>query len=130
MERLANTGPFKKSTRNLKKNYFRSITTYVRNSVRECEICIQGKRINNTRIAPELVHIPEWDLAPKHLMQIDLLPELSANGGYENIIIAIDVFSRYCCLSSFQPHHHNISTCVNTRELSYVNVNGFFSMTS
>ena len=28
-------------------------------------------------------------------MQIDLLPELPPSGGYENIIAAIDVFSRY-----------------------------------
>ena len=28
-------------------------------------------------------------------MQIDLLPELSPSGGYENIITAIDEFSRY-----------------------------------
>ena len=28
-------------------------------------------------------------------MQIDLLPELPPSGGYENIITAIDVFSRY-----------------------------------
>ena len=28
-------------------------------------------------------------------MQIDLLPEIPRSGGYENIITAIDVFSRY-----------------------------------
>ena len=28
-------------------------------------------------------------------MQIDLLPELPASGGFENIITAIDVISRY-----------------------------------
>ena len=28
-------------------------------------------------------------------MQIDILPELSPSGGYENIITAIDVFARY-----------------------------------
>ena len=28
-------------------------------------------------------------------MQIDLLPELPPSGGYENIITAIDVFSKY-----------------------------------
>ena len=28
-------------------------------------------------------------------MQLDILPELPPNGGYENIITAIDVFSRY-----------------------------------
>ena len=77
------------------KNYFPSIATYVRNWVRDCQICIQDKRINNTRITPELIHIPEWDLGPKDLMQIDLLPELPPSGGYENIITAKDVFSRY-----------------------------------
>ena len=46
------------------KYYFPSIATYVRNWVRDCEICIQDKRINNTRITPELIHMPEWDLGP------------------------------------------------------------------
>ena len=77
------------------KYYFPSIATYVRNWVRECEICIQDKRINNTRITPELIHITEWDIGPEDLMQIKLLPELPPSGGYENIITAIDVFSRY-----------------------------------
>ena len=77
------------------KYYFPSIATYVRNCVRDCKTCIQDKRINNTRITPELFHIPEWDLGPGDLMQIDLLPELPPSGGYENIITAIDVFSRY-----------------------------------
>ena len=77
------------------KYYFPSIATYVRNWVRDCEICIPDKRINNTRITPEIIHIPEWDLGPEDLMQIDLLPELLPNGGYENIITAIDVFLRY-----------------------------------
>ena len=49
------------------KYYFPSIATYVRNWVRDCEICIQDERINNTRITPELIHIPEWDLRRKTL---------------------------------------------------------------
>ena len=77
------------------KYYFPSIATYVRNWVRDCEICIQHKRINNTRITPELIHIPEWDHGREDLMQIDFLPELPPSGGYENIITAIDVISRY-----------------------------------
>ena len=75
--------------------HFPSIATYLRDWVRDCEICIQDKRINNTPITPELTHIPEWDLGPDNLMQIELLPELPPSGGYENIISAIDVFSRY-----------------------------------
>ena len=63
--------------------------------VRDCDKCIQDKRINNTRITPELIHIPEWDLGPEDLMQNDLLPEFPPCGGYENIITALDVLSRY-----------------------------------
>ena len=77
------------------KFYFLSIATYVRKWVRDCEICIQDKRIKNTRITPELMHIPEWELEPKDVMQIYFLPELPPNGAYENTILAIDVFSRY-----------------------------------
>ena len=77
------------------KYYFPSIATYVRNWVRDRQICFQDKRIKNTGITPELIHILEWDLEPEDLMQIDLLPELPRSVGYENIITAIDVFSRY-----------------------------------
>ena len=77
------------------KYYFPSIATYVRNWVRDYEICIQDKRINNTRITPEFIHIPEWDLGPEDLMQIDLFPEFPPSGGYDNIITGIDVISRY-----------------------------------
>ena len=77
------------------KYYLPSNATYVRNWVPDCEICIRDKRINNTRITPELIHIPEWELGPEDFMQMDLLPELPPSGGYENIITARDVFSRY-----------------------------------
>ena len=39
------------------KYYFPSIATYVKNWVRYREICIQDKRINSTRITPELILI-------------------------------------------------------------------------
>ena len=80
---------------NRQKYYFPSIASYVRNWVRDCEICIQAKGINNTRITPELIHIPERDLGPKDFTQTALLPELPPSGWYENIITATDVFSRY-----------------------------------
>ena len=94
------------------KYYFPSIATYVRNCIRDCEVCIQDKRISNTRITPELIHIPEWDLGQEDLMQIDLLPELPPSGGYENIITAIDVFWRYAFAYSFSN-----PTAVNTAKV-------------
>ena len=77
------------------KYYFPSMPTCVRNWVRDCETCIQDKRMKNTRITPELIHIPEWDFGPEDLRQIDLLPEIPPSGGYEKFITALDVFSRY-----------------------------------
>ena len=44
--------------------------------------------------SPELLNLPEWDLGPEDAMQIDLLPNLPPSGGYENVLTAIDVFSR------------------------------------
>ena len=41
------------------KYYFFSIATYVRNWVRDCELCIKDKRISKTRITAELIPIPE-----------------------------------------------------------------------
>ena len=94
------------------KGSFLSIATYVRNWVRDCEICIQDKRIKNTRSAPELFHIPERNLEPEDLMQIDLLPELLPSGGYEIIITATDVFSRYAFVYLVSNH-----TAVNTAKV-------------
>ena len=66
----------------------------MRNWVRDCEICFKDTRINNKRISSEGIHIPEWDLGPELLMQIDFLLELPPSGSYEFIITAPDVFSK------------------------------------
>ena len=94
------------------KYYFPSIATYVRNCFSDCEICIQDKPINNTGITPELIHIPKRDLGPEDLMQIDLLSELPPSGGYENVITAIDVLSRYAF-----PYPVSNPTAVNTAKV-------------
>ena len=39
--------------------------------------------------------MPEWDLGPEDAMQIDLLPNLPKSGGFQTVMTAIDVFSRY-----------------------------------
>ena len=63
--------------------------------VEGCEQCARDKRVPNATITPELLNLPEWDLGPEDAMQIDLLPNLPPSGGYENVLTAIDVFSRY-----------------------------------
>ena len=95
-----------------KKFHFPSVATYVKKCVRECEIWNQHKRINNTQITPQLIHIPDWDLGPKDLLQIDLLLHLPPSGGYENVIRANDVISRYAFAYPFSK-----PTAVNTAKL-------------
>ena len=58
-------------------------------------MCIQSKRINNDLLEAELLNCPEWDLGPEDILQMDILPNLPPSRGYDNIITAIDVFSRY-----------------------------------
>ena len=60
-----------------------------------CEQCIRKSRIDHTFTRPPLQNPIEHITAPKDAMQFDLVPELPPSGDYENIVTAIDVFSRY-----------------------------------
>ena len=67
----------------------------IREWVMSCEQCLRDSRIN-----PRLTSIPlqspnEYITAPEDAMQYDLVPGLPPSGGYENIVTALDVFSRY-----------------------------------
>ena len=75
--------------------YYTSMAKHVKKSVEGCELCARDKRVPNATITPELLNLPEWDLGPEDAMQIDLLPNLPPSGGYEKVLTAVDVFSRY-----------------------------------
>ena len=77
------------------KYYNPGFAKIVKKWVQGCEICIKDKRIQNTSITPDLLNLPEWDFGPEDALQIDLLPNLPPSGGYEKIISAQDVFSKY-----------------------------------
>ena len=77
-----------------RKHYFPSNANHVREWVQQCQFCVQDKRFDNSQFTTKVISIPEWYLAPEDVMHIDLLRELPPSGGYENIITAIDVFSR------------------------------------
>ena len=63
--------------------------------VSNCQSCIQTKRINNDLLRTELLNCSEWDFGLKDILQMDILPNLPPSGGYDHIITAIDVFSKY-----------------------------------
>ena len=60
-----------------------------------CEKCIRELRVNPQLTRPALQNPNEHITAPEDAMQIDLVPGLPPSGGYENIVTAMDVFSRY-----------------------------------
>ena len=60
-----------------------------------CEQCIRESRIDRSFTRPPLQN-PNNHITPlEDAMQIDLVPKLPPSGGYENIVAAMYVFSRY-----------------------------------
>ena len=77
------------------KYYFPKMAQLIRGWVMSCEQCIKESRIDRILNRPPVQNPNEHATAPEDAMQIDLVPELPQSGGYENIVTAMDVFSRY-----------------------------------
>ena len=77
------------------KFYFPKMAQLIREWVMSCEQCIRESRIHRSPTRPPLQNPNEQITAPQDAMQIDLVPELPPSGGYENIVTAMDVFSRF-----------------------------------
>ena len=60
-----------------------------------CEQCPKESRINPRLTRPPLQNPNEYITAPEYAMQIDLVPGLPPIGGFENMVTAMDVFSRF-----------------------------------
>ena len=67
----------------------------IRDWFMSCEQCIKESRTDRSLTRPPLQNPNEYITAPEDAMQIDLVPGLPPSGGYENIVTAMDVFSRY-----------------------------------
>ena len=88
-------GIFKTITACREKYYFPKMAQLIREWVISCEQCIRESRIDPSLTRPPLQNPNEHITAPEDAIQIDLVPELPPSGGYENIVTAMDVFSRY-----------------------------------
>ena len=71
----------------------------IREWVMSCEQWIRESQIDRAKphglSRPPLQNPNEHITAPKSAMQNDFVPELPPSGGYENIVTAMDVSSRY-----------------------------------
>ena len=88
-------GVFKTIIAYREKNCFPKMAQLIREWVISFEQCIRESRIDRSFTRPPLQNPNEHNTAPKDAMQIDLVPELPPSAGYENIVTAMDVFSRY-----------------------------------
>ena len=88
-------GTFKTIIACREKYYFPKMAQLIREWVMSCEQCIRESPINPSLNRPPLQNPNEHITAPEDAIQVDLVPELPPSGGYENIVTAMDVFSRY-----------------------------------
>ena len=88
--------------------YFPEMAQLIREWVMSCEQCIRESRIDRNLTRPPLQNPNEHITAPEDPMQFDLVPELPPSGGYENIVTAMDVISRY--LIAYPTSNQNTKT--------------------
>ena len=77
------------------KYYYPKMAQRIREWVMSCEKCIRELRINPQLTLPPYKTRMSTLLHPKMQCKLDLVPGLPPSGGYENIVTAMDVFSRY-----------------------------------
>ena len=84
---------------------------FIREWVMSCEQCIRKSRIDRSLTHPPLQNPNEHITAPVDAMKTDLVPELPTSGGYESIVTAMDVFSRY--FFAYRTSNHSAETIAN-----------------
>ena len=77
------------------KYYCPKMAQLIREWIMSCEQCIRESPIARRFTRLPLQNPNEHITAPEDAMQIDSVPELPPSGGYENIVTAMDVFSRF-----------------------------------
>ena len=73
-----------------------------------CEQCLKESRNNAQFTHPPLQNPNEYNNAREDAMQIALLPGLPPSDGFENIVTAMDVFSR--CLFAYPTSNKDAKT--------------------
>ena len=89
--------------------FFPKVAHLIRVWVMSCEQCIRESRIERSLTRSTLQDPDEHITAPEDAMQNDLVPELPPSGVYENLVTAMDVFSRY--LFAYSTSNQNAKNC-------------------
>ena len=82
----------------------------IKELVMSSEQCLRESWISPRPTGPPLRNPNEYITAPEDAIHIDLVPGLPPSGGYENIVTAMDVFSRY--LFAYPTSRHDAKAIV------------------
>ena len=77
------------------KYYLPKTAQLYREWVMSCEQSLRESVIDHSLTHPPLQNPNEHITAPEDAMQFDLVPDFPPCGGYENLVTAVDLFSRY-----------------------------------
>ena len=72
-----------------------------------CEQCLKESQNIPQLTSPPLQNPNENITAPEDAMQNDLVPGLPPSGGFENIVTAMHVFSRFFCVPDIKSGRQN-----------------------
>ena len=88
--------------------YYPDMGQLMREWAMSIEQSIRESKVDDklTRLAPQ--NSIEHTTAPEDAMQIDLVPELPTSGGSDNIVTAMDMYSRY--LFAYPTHSQDAKT--------------------
>ena len=77
------------------KYYIPGLAARITNHISHCRECTQTKRTPNSNITPALIDMSKVAMGPEDALQMDIVPFDDPSGGYNAVITAMDVFSRY-----------------------------------
>ena len=77
------------------KYYVPGLAAKIANHNSLCMECAQTKRTPNSTITPPLIDMSKIAMGPEHALQMDIKPFDDPSGGYNAVIRATEVFSRY-----------------------------------
>ena len=89
------------------KYYYPKMARLIREWVMSREKCIRELQIISQLTRSPLQNPYEHITAPEDAMKIVLVPRVPPSGGYENIVTAMDVISRFFCIPDIKLRRHD-----------------------
>ena len=77
------------------KYYYPGMAARIAHHISRCTECLQTKRTDKRSITPPMIDTSKLALGPEDALQMDIVPFDEPSGGYNAIVTAMDVFSRY-----------------------------------